>query len=99
MIAMRCSLPEAVPRKGVIFFGRVFSRRRWPANIKVGTGRFAGLVAIIMARESGLPFIWRMRKKLVPEERVIRIYKFFVPWFKRVSLLRVRQGLEGRESL
>jgi hypothetical protein len=43
--------------KGGCFFGRNFQRRRWPANIKVGTGRFAGLVAIIMAYESGLPFI------------------------------------------
>jgi hypothetical protein len=34
-----------------------------------------------MARESGLPFIWRVRKGLVSGERVIGIYKFFVSWF------------------
>jgi hypothetical protein len=34
-----------------------------------------------MARESGLPFIWRVRKKLIPGERVIGIYKSFVPRF------------------
>jgi hypothetical protein len=67
--------------KGGCFFGRGFPRRRWPANIKVGTGRFAGLVAIIMVRELGLLFIWRMRKGLVFGKRVIGIYKFFVPWF------------------
>jgi hypothetical protein len=67
--------------KGGCFFGRGFPRRRWPANMEVGTGRFAGLVAIIMARESGLPFIWRVQKGLVPEERVIGIYKSFVLWF------------------
>jgi hypothetical protein len=67
--------------RGGCFFGRGFPRRRWSANIKVGTGRFAGLVAIIMARESGLPFIWRMRKRLVSGERVIGIYKSSVPWF------------------
>jgi hypothetical protein len=81
VMAMRCSLPEAVPREGVVFFGRGFPRRRWPANIKVGISRFAGLVAIIIIRESELPFIWRMRKGLVPGERVIRIYKSFVFWF------------------
>jgi hypothetical protein len=67
--------------KGGYFFGKGFPRRRWPANIKVGISRFAGLVAIIMARESRLPFIWRMRKGLVPGKRVIGIYKSFVPWF------------------
>jgi hypothetical protein len=36
-----------------------------------------------MARESGLLFIWRVRKGLVFEERVIEIYKSFVPWFGR----------------
>jgi hypothetical protein len=46
--------------KGGYFFKRGFPRRRWPANMKIGTGRFAGLVAIIMARESGLPPIWRV---------------------------------------
>jgi hypothetical protein len=65
--------------KGGCFFGRGFPRRRWPTNIKIGANRFAGLVAIIIAYESGLPFIWRMRKKLVPEERIIRIYKSSVP--------------------
>jgi hypothetical protein len=69
--------------RGGYFFGKGFPRRRWPANIKVGIGRFAGLVAIIMARESGLPFIWRMRKGLVSGERVIGIYKSSVPWFGR----------------
>jgi hypothetical protein len=64
--------------KGGCFFGRGFPRRRWPANIKVGINRFARLVAIIMARESELPFIWRMRKKLVPEKKIIGIYKFSV---------------------
>jgi hypothetical protein len=49
--------------------------------MEVGTGRLAGLVAIIMARESGLPLIWRVQKGLVPKERVIGIYKSFVPWF------------------
>jgi hypothetical protein len=34
-----------------------------------------------MARESGLLFIWRMRKGLVSGKRVIGIYKSFVPWF------------------
>jgi hypothetical protein len=67
--------------KGGCFFSKSFPRRRWPANIKVGIGRFAKLVAIIMARELGLPFIWRMRKRLVLEERIIGIYKFFIPWF------------------
>jgi hypothetical protein len=67
--------------KGGYFFGKGFPRRRWPANIKVGIGRFAGLVAIIMARESGLPSIWRVRKELVPGERVIGIYKSSVSWF------------------
>jgi hypothetical protein len=43
--------------KGGCFFGRGFPRRRWSANIEVGTGRFARLVAIIIAYESGLPFI------------------------------------------
>jgi hypothetical protein len=69
--------------RGGCFFGRGFPRRRWLANIKVGIGRFARLVAIIMARESGLPFIWRVRKGLVPGEKVIRIYKSFVLWFER----------------
>jgi hypothetical protein len=68
--------------RGGCFFGKGFPRRRWPANIKVGIDRFSGLVAIIMARESGLPFIWRMRKRLIPEERVIGIYKSSVPWFE-----------------
>jgi hypothetical protein len=54
--------------KGGCFFGKGFSRRRWPANIKIGINRFAGLVAIIIARESGLLFIWRMRKKMVPKK-------------------------------
>jgi hypothetical protein len=67
--------------KGGCFFGKGFPRRRWPANIKVGIGRFAGLVAIIMAYESGLPFIWRVRKRLIPKKRVIGIYKSSVPWF------------------
>jgi hypothetical protein len=43
--------------RGGYFFGKGFPWRRWPANIKVGISRFAGLVAIIMARKSGLPFI------------------------------------------
>jgi hypothetical protein len=64
------------------FFGKGFPRRRWFANIKVGIGRFAKLVAIIMARKSGLPFIWRVRKKLVFRKRIIGIYKSFVPWFE-----------------
>jgi hypothetical protein len=34
-----------------------------------------------MARELGLPFIWRMQKGLVPGEKVIKIYKSFVLWF------------------
>jgi hypothetical protein len=34
-----------------------------------------------MAYESGLPFIWRMRKKLVPGKRIIGIYKSSVFWF------------------
>jgi hypothetical protein len=55
--------------KGGYFFGRGFPGRRWSANIKVGTNRFAGLVAIIMARKSRLPFIWRIRKELVPRKR------------------------------
>jgi hypothetical protein len=63
------------------FFGRGFPRRRWFANIKVEIGRFAGLIAIIMARESRLLFIWRMRKKLVLKEKIIRIYKSSIPWF------------------
>jgi hypothetical protein len=57
------------------FFGKGFPRRRWPANMEVGTGRLAELVAIIMARKLGLLFIWRVQKKLVPKERVIGIYK------------------------
>jgi hypothetical protein len=65
------------------FFGKGFPRRRWPANIEVGTGRLAKLVAIIIARESGLPSIWRVRKKLVPKEKVIGIYKSSVPRFGR----------------
>jgi hypothetical protein len=67
--------------KGGCFFGKGFPRRRWHANIEVGIGRFARLVAIIMARESGLPSIWRVRKELVPGKRVIGIYKFSIPWF------------------
>jgi hypothetical protein len=65
--------------RGGCFFSKGFPRRRWPANIKVGINRFAGLVAIIMARELGLLFIWQMRKKLVSGKRIIGIYKFFVP--------------------
>jgi hypothetical protein len=34
-----------------------------------------------MVRESGLPFISRMRKRLVPGERIIGIYKSSVFWF------------------
>jgi hypothetical protein len=67
--------------KGGYFFGKGFPRRRWFANIKVKISRFTGLIAIIIARESGLPFIWRMRKGLVPGERIIGIYKSSVPWF------------------
>jgi hypothetical protein len=36
-----------------------------------------------MARESGLPSIWRVRKELVSRKKVIGIYKSFVPWFGR----------------
>jgi hypothetical protein len=36
-----------------------------------------------MVRESGLLFIWRMRKGLVSGKRIIGIYKSFVPWFGR----------------
>jgi hypothetical protein len=36
-----------------------------------------------MARDSRLPFIWRIRKKLVPKKRVIGIYKSSVPRFGR----------------
>jgi hypothetical protein len=43
--------------RGGCFFGKGFPRRRWPTNIKIGTGWLAGLVAIIIARESGLLFI------------------------------------------
>jgi hypothetical protein len=43
--------------RGGCFFGKGFPRRRWPANIKIEINRFIRLVAIIMARESGLPFI------------------------------------------
>jgi hypothetical protein len=49
--------------------------------MEVGIGRFAGLVAIIMARKSGLPPIWRVQKGLVPGERIIGIYKSSVLWF------------------
>jgi hypothetical protein len=72
--------------KGGCFFGKGFSQWRWPANIKVGIGRFIELVAIIMACELGLPFIWRVQKGLVFEERIIGIYKSFVPWFERACL-------------
>jgi hypothetical protein len=34
-----------------------------------------------MIRESGLPFIWRMRKGLIPGKKVIGIYKFSISWF------------------
>jgi hypothetical protein len=48
---------ESGAARGGCFFSRGFPRRRWPTNIEVGIDRFAGLVAIIMARESGLLFI------------------------------------------
>jgi hypothetical protein len=54
--------------------------------MEVGTGRFARLVAIIMARKSGLPPIWRIQKGLIPEEKIIGIYKFSVPWFRGACL-------------
>jgi hypothetical protein len=67
--------------RGGCFLGKGFPRRRWLANIKIGTGRFAKLVAIIMVRESRLLFIWRMRKGLVFGKRIIGIYKSFIFWF------------------
>jgi hypothetical protein len=54
--------------------------------MKVGIGRFARLVAIIMVRELRLPPIWRVQKGLVPGKKVIGIYKSSVFWFGRACL-------------